>query len=143
MIGRYDGSAPTSVMSVPCSVVTYGSLRRVARVVAAQHLARQHRADRMRNGVMHVQQVELVDLGDLGHARRQRQVVRRILEQRITRDLDLVIVNVGLRFGQADGLRIGDEVDLVAALRQLQSELGGDHTAAAVSGITGYADSHM
>jgi hypothetical protein len=33
-------------------------------------------------------------------------------------------------------------VDLVAALGQLQSELGGDYTAAAVGGITGYSDSH-
>ncbi len=29
VIGKYDGSAPTNVMSVPCSVVTYGSLRLV------------------------------------------------------------------------------------------------------------------
>ena len=27
VIGRYDGSEPTSVMSVPCSVVTYGRRR--------------------------------------------------------------------------------------------------------------------
>ena len=93
-----------------------------ARVIAAQHLARQHRAHRMRNGVVHVQQIEIVNLGDLGHARRQRQIVRRIFEQRITRDLNLVIVNVGLRLGQPDGLRIGDEVDFMAALRQLQSQ---------------------
>ena len=60
-----------------------------------QHLARQQRAHRVRNRVVHVQQIEIVELRDLGHARRQRQIVRRIVEQRVTRDFDFVIVNIG------------------------------------------------
>ncbi len=111
-----------------------------ARMIAGQHLPRQHGADRVRNRVVHVQQIEFVDLRDFGHARRQRQIVGRILEQRIARDFHFVIVDVGLRFGQANGLRVGDEVHLVTALRQFQAEFGGDHAAAAVGGITGDSD---
>ena len=91
---------------------------------------------------MHVQQVELVDLGDFRHARGQRQVVWRVLEQRIARDFHLVIVDVLLRLGQTDGLRVRDEVHLVTALGQLETEFGRDHAAAAVRGITGDSDLH-
>ncbi len=70
---------------------------RLAHMVAAQHLPGQHGAHRMRNGVVHVQQIEIVNLRHLGHARRQRQIVGRIFEQRILRHFDLVKVNVGLR----------------------------------------------
>jgi hypothetical protein len=55
---------------------------------------------------------------------------------------NLVIVNIGLRLGQPDGLRVRDEVHLVAALRQFQAQLGCDYTAAAVGGITGDSDFH-
>src|ERR1019366_10749285 len=46
-----------------------------AGVIAAQHLARQHGTYGMGNRVVHVQQVELVNLGDFRHARGQRQIV--------------------------------------------------------------------
>ncbi len=142
MIGRYDGirAHQRDVGAVQRGDV--GQAPRIARVITTEHLPRQHGAHRMWNSVMHVQQVELVDFGNLGHACRQRQVVRRILEQRIPRNFDLVIVNVGLRLSQPDGLRVRNEVDFMAALRQFESELRGDHTAAAVSGITRYTDSH-
>ncbi len=70
------------------------------------------------------------------------KIIRRVFEQRITRNLNFMVVNVGLRFGQPDGLGVRNEVNLMAPLRQFQSKFGGDHTAAAVSGITGYANSH-
>ena len=91
---------------------------------------------------MHVQQIEVVKLGHFRHARGQRQIVWRIFEQRIAGDFHFVIVNVGMRTGQPDGLGIGDEVNFVAALRQFQPQLGCDHAAAAVGGITGNADFH-
>ncbi len=58
-----------------------------------QHLLRQQRRDRVRNGVVHVQQVERVALGHFRHSRGQRQAVRRILEQRIIRNFHLVIMD--------------------------------------------------
>ena len=43
---------------------------------------------------------------------------------------------------QANGVRVGNEVDLVAARRELQSELRGDDAAASIGGVTGDADLH-
>ena len=63
-------------------------------------------------------------------------------KERIARDLDLVKMNVGLGAGEADGLRVGDEMDLVTAAGELKAELGGDDSAAAVGWITGDADLH-
>src|SRR5581483_1032920 len=106
-----------------------------------KHLLRQVRAYRMRDGVMHVQQVEPVNLRHLGHARGQRQIVGRVVEQRIVRDLDLVKEDVRLRL-QPEWLRVGDEVHLMTALRKFDPQLGGHHPAAAVSGIARDPDLH-
>src|SRR5271169_6185492 len=96
----------------------------------------------MRNRIVHMQQIEFVKLRNLSHARRQRQIVWRIFKQRITRDLDLMIVSVGFRSGQANGLRIGNEMNLMAAASQFQSQFGGHNSAAAVGRITGDANLH-
>ena len=47
----------------------------------------------MRNRVVDVQQIEIVAFGDLRHARRERQAIRRVVKQRIVRNFDLVIVD--------------------------------------------------
>ena len=77
----------------------------------------------MRDRIVHVQQIEIVELRDLCHAGRQRQVVRRIVEERITRDLDFVIVNVRFRAPQPDRLGVGDEMNFVTALSQFQAQV--------------------
>ena len=77
-----------------------------------------------------MQQIQIIKLGDLGHPSRQRKIVRRILEERILRDLHFVKVNVRMRFGQPDRLRIRDEVNIVSSIGQLNTKLGG-HDAAA------------
>src|SRR5437016_9931917 len=43
---------------------------------------------------------------------------------------------------QAERARVGNEVDLVAATRELEAELGGDSPGSAVRRVTGDADSH-
>src|SRR5581483_8623839 len=91
---------------------------------------------------MNVQQVERVELGDFRHARGQRQVIRRIVKQRVVRYLDFVEEDVRHIVIQTERLRIGDEVDFVSALRELNAELGRDNTTAAVSGVTGDPDLH-
>src|SRR5208337_3281821 len=65
-----------------------------------------------------------------------------IFKQRIARDLDLVIMNVRFRPGQANGLRIGDEMNLMAAASQLKTQFGGHNSATAVGRITGDANLH-
>ncbi len=97
----------------------------------------------MRDGVVHVQQVEIVELRDLRHAGGQRQVVRRIVEQRIARNFHLVIVDVRFLAPQPDGLRVGNEVDFVSALRQFQAQFRGHDAATAVRRITGDSDLHV
>ncbi len=86
-----------------------------------QHLARQQSAHRMRDRIVDVKQVEIIQLRNFGHARGQRQVVGRVIEKRITRDLDLVIVNVWFRSTEPDGLGVGNEMNVVPALGQFQT----------------------
>ena len=105
-----------------------------------RHLARQQRGDGVRNGVVDVQQIERVELRDLGHARGQRQVVGRMLEERVVVDIHLVEEDVGFAAAQPERQRRGDEVDLVAARRQLNAKLRGNHARAAIGGVTGDAD---
>src|SRR4051812_18725656 len=89
-----------------------------------------------------MQQVEVIVFGYLCHPRGERQVVRRIFEQRISRDFNLMEADVPLRSDEPDRLRVRNEMDLVSALREFQPELSGDDAAAAVSRITRDADLH-
>ena len=97
----------------------------------------------MRNGVVHVQQIERVSIRHVHHARSERQAIRRVLEQRVTGNFHFVIVDAGDAGVQAYGVGVGDEVDFVAARGQLHAELGGDDAAAAIRGIAGDADVHV
>ena len=107
-----------------------------------EHLAGEQGADAVGDGVVDVEEVEVVELGDLGHAGGEGEVVGRVLEERVVGDRDLVVADVGVAAGEAEGLRVGDEVDLVAARGELDAELGGNDAGAAVGGITGDADLH-
>src|SRR5205807_4165784 len=107
---------------------------------AGEHLLGQHCAYRMRNGVVHMQQVERVDLCHFRHASGQSKIVWRIFEERILRDVHFMEVNVGVEFNQSNRLGVRNEMDLVAALRQLNTQFSGDHSAATIGWITGYPD---
>ena len=89
---------------------------------------------------MDVQQVERVELSDLGHARGQGQVVGWMLEERVMVDVHLVEVDIGLAPVQAKRRRRGDEVDLVPARGELDAELGSHDAAAAIGGVAGDSD---
>ena len=60
------------------------------------------------------------------HAHGEREVVRRILEQRIAADVHFVEVDARQERRQPERLLVGDEVDLVAAPRERDPELGRD-----------------
>ena len=96
----------------------------------------------MWNGVVNVEKIERIELRDLGHARRQGQIVGRMLEERVVRDGDLVKMDIGLAARESERLRVSDEVDVVAARGEFNAEFGSDDSAAAVGGITGDADLH-
>ncbi len=106
------------------------------------HLAGEERADGVGDGVVDVEEIERVELGDLGHAGGEGEVVGRVFEERVVGDGYFVEVDVGLAAGEAEGLRVGDEVDLVAAGGEFDSELGGHDAGAAVGGVAGDADLH-
>jgi hypothetical protein len=95
-------------MSVPCSVVTIFS-----GCAGAEHLLRDPGAGRVRDGVVHVQQVQLVAERHLVHHRRQRQRVVVVLEERVAGRLHLVEEDPLHEVREPEGLRVGDEVDLV------------------------------
>ena len=58
-----------------------------------------------------MQQIKLVEFGNLSHTRGQRQIIRRIVEQRIARHFDFVIMNVRGRAVEPNWLRVGNKVD--------------------------------
>ena len=89
---------------------------------------------------VNVEQIEIVDLGNFGHARSQRQIVRRIVEERVTRDFDFVVMDVRFGATQANRLRVGNEMDFVTALGQFKAEFSGDDAAAAIRRIAGNPD---
>ena len=105
-----------------------------------QHLAREQGGERVRDGVVNVEQVERVELGDLGHAGGEREVVGRVLEERVVVDVDFVKVDVGLAAVEAEGRGRGDEMDFVAARGEFDAEFRGDYAAAAIGGVAGDAD---
>ena len=118
VISKNERSWPTIVMSVPCSVVTMRG------APLAEHLLGEEAGDRVRDRVVDVEELEAVLARHLGHLHREREVVRRVLEQRVARDVHLVEADVLLEVAEAERQAVGDEVDVVAAARELLAELG-------------------
>src|SRR6185437_10227678 len=91
---------------------------------------------------MHVQQVKTVSVGDFGHTRRQRQIIRRVFKQRILRNRNLVVADVVLRSAEPNRLRVGNEMNLVSTPGQLNAQLSSHNATAAVCGIASDTDLH-
>src|SRR5579863_2595969 len=96
----------------------------------------------MRDRVVDVQQIQVIQLRNLSHTCRQSEVIGWIIEKWITRNLDLVIVDIRFRSSQADRLRVGNEVNVVPALRQFQTQLRGDNATPTIRRIAGDSDLH-
>ena len=90
---------------------------------------------------MYVQHVQVVALRNLVHPRSERFRIGWILEQRISRDIHLVVMDARQARIEPDGIRVSYEVDVVAARGQLEPELSRDDAAAAISRVTGDPDS--
>jgi hypothetical protein len=89
-----------------------------------------------------MEEVEVVKFGDFGHASGEGEVVRGEFEERIICNRDLVIMDAGFAACEAEGRQVGNEVDVVAAVGELDAELSSDDSAAAVSGIARDANFH-
>ena len=105
-----------------------------------EHLLGEVGGDGVGDGVVDVEEIETVPLGDFGHAGGEGEVVGRVLKEGIVEELDLVEVDVGLAAGKTERRRRGDEVDFVAAGGELNAEFGGDDAGAPVGGVAGDAD---
>ena len=106
-----------------------------AQPARAQDLPREERDGGVGDGVVDVQQVELLALDHLDELRRQRGVVGGVLEQRVVHPRHLVVVHVGRVAREARRLAVADEVHVVTAAREREPELGGDDAGAAVGGV--------
>jgi len=96
----------------------------------------------MWNGVVNVQQIQLLGLEDLEHFGGESQGVGRVVEKRVGSYLDFVEKNVRAVQVHADGRGVADEMDVVAASGQFLAELSGYDSGAAVSGVAGDANAH-
>ncbi len=90
-----------------------------------QHLPSEKRRSRVRDGIVDVQNVQLLTKRDLLLLHRQRQGVREVLQQRIRpAQVHFVEIHMLRKAAQPKRRSVGDEMDLVAAARQLQPQLG-------------------
>jgi hypothetical protein len=91
---------------------------------------------------MDMEQVKRRLFGDLGHLSRERQRIRRMIEERVSGDLYFMKKNPLACPAQADGHGVTDEMDLVPACREFDAELGCNHTGTAVGWVAGDPDFH-
>jgi hypothetical protein len=87
-----------------------------------------------------VQDLEAVHHDSFVHACSEREIVRRILEQRIAADVYFVEENVREKIRQPERLPVGYEMDLVSARSESNAQLGRYGARAAIRWIAGNAD---
>ena len=98
----------------------------------------------MRDRVVSVHQLESFAQRHLVLLHRERELVGRVLEQRIVRRDHLVEGDaLGEPAAQAERARVGDDMHVVAAPGELEAQLGRDGAGAAVRRVTGDADAHQ
>ena len=140
MVSAYDLSLPTSVMSVPCSVVT--TLRTFAAAGPGQDVLGQVGRGRVRDGVVRVNDVEIRRPRQLDDLRREREQVLRLAEQRVGRRGHPVERHARLVVAQPERLLAADDVNLVAARGEALGQLGGDDPAASDRRVADHGDLH-
>ena len=122
-VGLFDGKARDGKKAaIVADQRDVGAVQRGDKRQAARrgHGARQHGADRMRNGVVHVQQVEPRGFGHFQHFHGERKRVGRVIEERIIGDFHFVEGDA-VACRQPDRRRIADEMHVMAAGRQFHA----------------------
>jgi hypothetical protein len=87
-----------------------------------------------------VQQLQSVRYNYFVHAHREREIVGRILEQRIPPDVHFVEIHVRKERRQPERLAVRDEMDFVAARRERNSELRCDRARSTIRRVAGDSD---
>src|SRR5258705_867296 len=108
-----------------------------------QRFARQNSANRMGDGVMHVQEIEILVLGYCCHLGAKRERVWLMLEQGIGHHLDFVKTNAVAQLGESSGQGRRNEVDHVTASGQLLAQFRTHNAAAAIGWVNSNADIHI
>src|SRR5579859_3728026 len=96
----------------------------------------------MGDGVVNMQEVELVVVDDVDHGAGQGRLVGGIVEERVGGDAHLVVKDVRVELVQTHRLLVGDKVNLVAFVGQGFSQFSGEYAAAAESRITDDSYAH-
>jgi hypothetical protein len=89
-----------------------------------------------------MQQLEAVSSHHFVHPHRERKIVWRKLEERVSADVDLVEENAGKERRQAKWLAIRDEMHFVSAIGEGDTELRRDRARAAVGRVARDANLH-
>jgi len=96
----------------------------------------------MRDGIMHVQQIDIIIHDHIYHGAGQRSFIRRVIEQRVSRYAHFMIKNIGMKLTQPHRLLVGNEMNLVSFVGQRFSQFCSQYTAAAKSRITDNSYAH-
>ena len=108
-----------------------------------EHLLGEPGGRGVRDGVVHVHQLEFLAQRDLVLLDRQRERVGRVLEQRVVGGHDLVEGHaLGEPAPQAERAGVRDEVHLVPPPREVEPQLGRDGSGPAVGGVAGDPYAH-
>lgn len=91
---------------------------RHAEPLLAQNVPGQHSAGGMGNGVMHVQEVQVLELRHIDHFSRQRQRIGGIFEEGVGIDRHLVKGDVFRNVRQPERHGVGDEMNLMSSQRK-------------------------
>jgi hypothetical protein len=112
------------------------------RPFAFEHLPGDPGRGRMGNRVVHVHEIQPEFFGHLMNRNREGERIGGMLEEGILIHLHFVEIKTFAKTQQAERLSVGDEVDLVTAVGERESQLGSDRAGAAVRRVTGNPNFH-
>ena len=97
----------------------------------------------MGNGVVHMQQIQVLLAHNFNHFRGEYQLVGRVVKKRVLGNSDFVIKDIGPKAAQANRLIVGNEMDLMAICSEGLAQLRCHHAASPKCGVTYHSNPHM
>ncbi|MPM66239.1 hypothetical protein SDC9_113146 [bioreactor metagenome] len=91
---------------------------------------------------MCVKQIQFIEIHDAVNHRTQRDIIRLILKEWVSLDIDFMEKNIGICNVQTCRKRRTDEVNLITFVGKRHSEFCGYDSASAVGWVTEYSDFH-
>src|SRR5690606_20870746 len=97
----------------------------------------------MRNRIMHMQEIQLFVFNYVNHLTGQSQLIRHVVEKRVTLDVNFVIEKILTKKIQSGGLPVGDKMNLVSFPRKGLTQFSSYYHTPTKSRITDNSDFHM